>query len=224
MLRVLFVSDDLSRKKPLKTGLMDAGCSVAAAVSADVFQDAFSPQRIDVVLVDLERCAAEHAKLLHALKREPGLKDAPFVLLVTEDLLGRMDFGLGIDDYLTLPVTPKRLAERIKFLLWKLKRVEAKNGLSQRGLAIDFERYEVHVQGQLVDLTYKEFELLKFLAMNPGKVFTRDVLLNKVWGYDFYGGTRTVDVHIRRLRAKIETRSTAYIETVRNVGYKFLAD
>ena len=73
-----------------------------------------------------------------------------------------------------------------------------------------------------VDLTYKEFELLKFLATHPGKVFTREVLLDKVWGYDYYGGTRTVDVHIRRLRAKIETGPTPYIETVRNVGYKFL--
>jgi DNA-binding response OmpR family regulator len=74
-----------------------------------------------------------------------------------------------------------------------------------------------------VDLTYKEFELLKFLATQPGKVFTREALLDKVWGYDFYGGTRTVDVHIRRLRSKLEAGDQVYIETVRHVGYKFLA-
>lgn len=224
MLRVLLVSDDLTRKKPLKSGLVDAGCTVLSAASADVLREDFAPQKIDVVLLDLERCATEHGKLCHAVKREPALKDLPTVLLLTEDQLGRVDFGLGMDDYLTLPVTPKRLAERLKFLMWKLNRVELKNGLSQRGLAIDFERYEVHVKGELVDLTYKEFELLKFLAMNPGKVFTRDILLNKVWGYDFYGGTRTVDVHVRRLRSKIETRGAVYIETVRNVGYKFLSE
>ncbi len=223
MLRVLFVTDDLAHKKALKSGLIDAGCSVTVVVSSDVFKEAFSAQKIDVVLVDLERCATEHAKLCHAVKREPSLKEVPVVLLVTEDLLGRVDFGLGVDDYLTLPVTPKRLAERLKFLMWKRNRVELKNGLSQRGLVIDFERYEVHVKGEPMDLTYKEFELLKFLAMNPGKVYTRDVLLNKVWGYDFYGGTRTVDVHVRRLRAKIETHGVVYIETVRNVGYKFLS-
>ena len=89
-------------------------------------------------------------------------------------------------------------------------------------ISIDFERYEVHVHGEPIDLTYKEFELLKFLAMHPGKVFTREALLDKVWGYDYYGGTRTVDVHIRRLRSKIETGGAAYIDTVRNVGYKFL--
>ena len=91
--------------------------------------------------------------------------------------------------------------------------------VSSRGT---FERYEVHVGGAPADLTYKEFELLKFLALHPGKPFTREALLDKVWGYDYYGGTRTVDVHIRRLRAKIEAHGVTYIETVRNVGYKFL--
>ena len=224
MLRVLFVSDDWNRKKGLKSTLANDGCTVIPVVSPHVFQDAFSPEKIDVLVVDLERCASDQAKLFHAIRREPSLKDLPLVLLLTEDQLGRVDFSLGIDDYLTLPVSPKRLAERLKFLIWKRNRIELKNGLSQRGLAIDFERYEVHIKGELIDLTYKEFQLLKFLAMNPGKVFTRDVLLNKVWGYDFYGGTRTVDVHVRRLRAKIETHGASYIETVRNVGYKFLAD
>ncbi len=224
MLRVLFVSDDWNRKKGLKSTLGSDGCIVIQVPSPQVFQDDFSPEKIDVLVVDLERSVSEQAKLFHALRRDPAVKDLPLVLLVTEDQLGRIDFSLGIDDYLTLPVSPKRLAERLKFLIWKRSRIELKTGLSQRGLAIDFERYEVHVKGELVDLTYKEFELLKFLAMNPGKVFTRDVLLNKVWGYDFYGGTRTVDVHVRRLRAKIETHGASYIETVRNVGYKFLAD
>ncbi|MBI4340972.1 MAG: winged helix-turn-helix transcriptional regulator [Candidatus Omnitrophica bacterium] len=106
--------------------------------------------------------------------------------------------------------------------MWKLHKVELKNGFAHGALVIDFERYEVHVKGEPVDLTYKEFELLKFLATHPGKVFTREALLDKVWGYDYYGGTRTVDVHIRRLRSKIESRGATYIDTVRNVGYKFL--
>jgi two-component system alkaline phosphatase synthesis response regulator PhoP len=175
-----------------------------------------------VTVVDLEQCAVEMGKLCHVLKRERALKDIPMVLLVPEEQLGRTDFGWGFDDYLTLPVSPKRLAERLKFFMWKRNRVELKNGFAQGGLVIDFERYEVRIKGELVDLTYKEFELLKFLALNPGKVFTREVLLDKVWGYDYYGGTRTVDVHIRRLRSKIESRGAQYIDTVRNVGYKFL--
>jgi DNA-binding response OmpR family regulator len=223
MHRVLFVTDDWANKKALKSELLGGGFTVTAIGSAEIFREDFvAPARLDVVVADLERCATEAAKLCHALKRERPMKEAPLVLLVTEAHLGRLDFGWGVEDYLTLPVSAKRLAERLNFLMWKLHKVETKNGFSQNGLVIDFERYEVHVKGEPVDVTYKEFELLKFLATHPGKAFTREALLDKVWGYDYYGGTRTVDVHIRRLRSKIEVGSAAYIETVRNVGYKFL--
>ena len=222
MYRVLFITDDWTNKKPLKSGLLERGFAVTPTASGDVFKDEFAPDKADLVLVDLERCATESGKLCHALKRERLLKELPLVLLVTEEQLGRLDVGWGIEDYLTLPVTSVRLAERLNFLIWKLHRVTPNNGFSQGGLVIDFERYEVHVKGEPVDLTYKEFELLRFLATHPGKVFTREALLDKVWGYDYYGGTRTVDVHIRRLRSKIETGGAAYIDTVRNVGYKFL--
>ncbi|PIQ83592.1 MAG: hypothetical protein COV75_06485 [Candidatus Omnitrophica bacterium CG11_big_fil_rev_8_21_14_0_20_63_9] len=223
MYRALFITDDWAAKKALKSGLLEGGFTATPVESAQLFREEFAPpEKLDVIIVDLERCATDSGKLCHALKREPPLKELPLVLLVTEAHLGRIDFGWGVDDYLTLPVSPKRLAERLHFLMWKLHRVASKNGFSQAGLTIDFERYEVHVGGALVDLTYKEFELLKFLALHPGKVFTREVLLDKVWGYDYYGGTRTVDVHVRRLRSKIEAGGCAYIETIRNVGYKFL--
>ena len=222
MYRLLLITDDWTNKKPLKSGLLERGFSVVPTASAAVFKDDFAPEKVEVVVVDLERCATESTKLCHTLKREPALKESPLVLLVTEEQLGGMDFSWGVEDYLTLPVSVQRLSERLKFLMWKLNRVDLKNGFSQGGLVMNFERYEVHVHGEPVDLTYKEFEVLKFLATHPGKVFTREVLLDKVWGYDYYGGTRTVDVHIRRLRAKIEAGGSQYIETVRNVGYKFL--
>ena len=223
MYRVLFISDDWANKKPLKGALAERGFLLLPVSSAEVFRETFTPpSKADVVVVDLERCATDSAKLCHALRREPALKTLPLILLVLEPQLDRLDVAWGLEDYLTLPVSAARLAQRLKFLLWKLNRIEVKNGFSHEGLVIDFNRYEVHVHGELVDLTYKEFELLKFLATQPGKVFTREVLLDKVWGYDYYGGTRTVDVHIRRLRAKIETRGAAYIDTVRNVGYKFI--
>ena len=223
MYRLLLVTDDWSNKKPLKAELLDRGVTVTAVASADVFKEDFAPQKVDVVAVDLERCALEPGTLCQAFKREPSLKDVPLVLLVPEETLGRLDTTWGFEDYLTLPVSGKRLSERVKFLLWKLNRAEFTNGYAQGGLVIDFDCYEVHVNGEPVDLTYKEFELLKFLVTHPGKAFTREVLLNKVWGYDYFGGTRTVDVHVRRVRAKIEVGGAAYIETIRNVGYKFLA-
>ena len=222
MHKVLFITDDWAQKKALKSGLLERGFGVTSLTSPAIFHDDFSPVKAEMMVVDLEHCVTEHAKLCHTIRREPSLKDLPMILLVTEEQLGRLDFGWGIEDYLTLPVSVKRLAERLNFLMWKLHRVEVKNGFSLGDLVIDFERYEVHVRGEPVDLTYKEFELLKFLAMHPGKVFTREVLLDKVWGYDYYGGTRTVDVHIRRLRSKIEVHGAAYVDTVRNVGYKFL--
>lgn len=225
MYHVLFVTDDWAKKKPLKSELLERHFTVTPIASTELFKEDFTPpKKLDVIIADLERSATEHTKLCHALKREPMLKELPVVLLVTEDHLGRVDFKSDVDDYLTLPVSGKRLAERLHFLMWKLHRIELKNGFSSGGLVMDFERYEVHVNGEVVDLTYKEFELLKFLVTRPGKPFTREVLLNKVWGYDYYGGTRTVDVHVRRLRSKIEIGGAAYIDTVRNVGYKFLAD
>ena len=224
MYRVLFLSDDWTSKKPLKSELLASGFTLSPVTTVEFFREPFTPpEKLDVVIVDLERCATEAGKVCHAIKRERTLKDLPLILLMTEDQLGRIDFGWGVEDYLTLPVSAKRLAERLNFLVWKLHKVSPKNGFSQGGLVIDFERYEVHVHGEPIDLTYKEFELLKFLALHPGKPLTREVLLDKVWGYDYYGGTRTVDVHVRRLRAKIETHGATYVETVRNVGYKFLA-
>ena len=222
MYRVLFITDDWDRKKPLKSGLLERGFAVSPVGSSELFKETFDSGKPDLVVVDLERCGTESAKLCHAIKRERPLKELPLILLVTEEQLGRIDFGWGIEDYLTLPVSAARLIERLNFLIWKLHRVAPKNGFSSGGLVVDFERYEVHVNGEPADLTYKEFELLKFLVLHAGKPFTREALLDKVWGYDYYGGTRTVDVHIRRLRSKIETGGVTYIETVRNVGYKFI--
>ncbi|MFA5148449.1 MAG: winged helix-turn-helix domain-containing protein, partial [Candidatus Omnitrophota bacterium] len=98
-----------------------------------------------------------------------------------------------------------------------------KDTIKAGDLLIDVSRYEVTVNGGKIELTFKEYELLKFLASNKGRVYSRDQLLDKIWGYDYYGGTRTVDVHIRRLRSKIEDRRHTFIETIRNIGYKFIA-
>ena len=223
MYRVLFITDDWANKKPLKSELLSHGFSLVPVDSAEALGEQFAPApTTDLLVIDAERCAADPGKLCRGLKRERPAKELPLLLLITEAHFGRLDVHWGMDDYLTLPVTAARLVERLKFLLWKRDRIEMKNGFSHGGLVVDFERYEVHVRGQPVDLTYKEFELLKFLVTHAGRVFTREELLDKVWGYDYYGGTRTVDVHIRRLRAKIEIGGAAYVETVRNVGYKFL--
>ena len=224
MYRLLFITDNPAARKPLRSGLLTEGFQVHVHDSAVLAQDSFSPPKADLLVVDLEGCRLEAGRACQLIRRDTALKDLPLVLLVTEEQLKRLEFSWGADDYLTLPLSATRLAQRVRFLLWKLNKVEVKNGLTLGDLAVDFERYEVHLGGDPVDLTYKEFELLKFLATHPGKVLSREALLDKVWGYDYYGGTRTVDVHIRRLRAKIETGGRTYIHTVRNVGYKFLSE
>ena len=222
MLHLIFVTGDEAACKPLKAGLLEQGVGVSMATPEAVMSDAFSPGKVDVLILDVEHSRLDLHKFCHVVKRDAVLKDVPLVLLVPEAQFGHLEFSWGIDDYLTTPVSVARLVERVKFLMWKANRIEPANGLKLGDLAMDFVRYEIHLRGEPIDLTYKEFELLKFLATQPGRVFSREVLLNKVWGYDYYGGTRTVDVHIRRLRSKLEDARHTFIDTIRHVGYKFL--
>jgi len=119
------------------------------------------------------------------------------------------------------PCTPEEVSLRLKIAISRNAPLEASNTINRGDLVIDCDRYEVTLKGLKVDLTYKEYELLKYLASNPGRVFSRESLLRSVWEYDYFGGTRTVDVHIRRLRSKIDDVSNHFIETQWNVGYRF---
>lgn len=131
-------------------------------------------------------------------------------------------YGLPVDDFVLRPPNGEEVVARLARLM-SLSVDESAHLIHYNDLVIDTANYTVTVAGGLIDLTYKEYELLRFLATNPDRVFTREALLNRVWGYDYYGGSRTVDVHIRRLRAKIEDRNHTFIDTVRNVGYRFHA-
>ena len=141
------------------------------------------------------------------------------VLLILFLVLGAAEFG--VDDFVAQPWEATEVATRMKQALWRLNKIDSKELIKCGDLVIDLGKCEVFLSGKSVVLTFKEYELLKFLASNKGRVFSRDSLLSKIWGYDYYGGDRTVDVHIRRLRSKIEVSSHIFIETVRNVGYRF---
>jgi DNA-binding response OmpR family regulator len=127
-----------------------------------------------------------------------------------------------IDDFVFSPVNTDEVVTRVKRLLNKKVKPVNPEQIIVGNLVIDTVKYEVHIGDRLISLTFREYELLKFLATNSGRVFTRDALLNGVWGEDFFGGDRTVDVHIRRLRGKIEDQTHTYIKTVRNIGYRFV--
>src|SRR5690606_1371531 len=142
------------------------------------------------------------------------------IAIARHDQLSLVGAGVEVDDLVTPPIDEDELRTRVARALWR-RNGDVSTVLQFGSLVIDLERYTVTVDDGVVDLTYKEYELLRFLASNAGKPFTREALLSRVWGYDYYGGSRTVDVHIRRIRAKIERREQ-YIDTVRNVGYRFI--
>jgi two-component system, OmpR family, alkaline phosphatase synthesis response regulator PhoP len=125
------------------------------------------------------------------------------------------------EDFCLSPFHPRELEARVRHLTWKSGETAAADVVEYSLLALNLETYQAAIAGRPLDLTFMEYELLKFLAQHPGKVFTREVLLSRVWGYEYYGGARTVDVHIRRLRAKLGEEHANLIETVRSVGYRF---
>jgi DNA-binding response OmpR family regulator len=125
------------------------------------------------------------------------------------------------DDFCVLPVHPEELTARLAHLFWRTGRGLRPELIEYGTLVLNLETYQAAVAGRALDLTFMEYELLRFLAARPGKVFTREILLSRVWGYEYYGGARTVDVHVRRLRAKLGEEHAHLIETVRSVGYRF---
>jgi DNA-binding response OmpR family regulator len=178
----------------------------------------------ELVLVDARTDLLE-ARDICRLLRTTGLR-MPLLAVVEEPGLIALSAEWGLDDVLLASAGPAEVEARFRFAVARLAAAGAggtPGGLINAGeLAIDPQTYSVRLKGRRLDLTYKEFELLKFLAQHPGRVFTRDQLLREVWGYDYFGGHRTVDVHVRRLRAKLGGDYESMIGTVRQVGYKLV--
>lgn len=149
----------------------------------------------------------------------------PILLLLETDRLAAIRAPIEVDDVLVKPVREEELLYRVRCLCGRTAaRAESGRTMKNKGLTLDESRYEIRLDGELIDLTYREFELLKHLINNSERVFDREQLLNLVWGVDYLGGPRTVDVHVRRIRSKIEIRGYSFISTVRGVGYKFIGE
>ncbi len=176
----------------------------------------------DAILVDARRDLAQ-ARSLCVLLRTAGL-EAPVLAVVTEGGLAAVTAEWGADDVVLHTAGPAEVEARLRLAIGRKASVApaAPDEIRSGDLAIDEATYTARLRARALDLTFKEFELLKFLAQHPGRVFTRAHLLQEVWGYDYFGGTRTVDVHVRRLRAKLGAEHEALIGTVRNVGYRFV--
>ena len=179
----------------------------------------------DVLLLDARRELLA-ARGTSRVIRTTGTS-APVLAIVTEGGLAAVAPDWGLDDVLLDTAGPAEVEARIRLALGRVAAADAVGQeraaeIRSGDLSIDEGTYQARVGGRILDLTFKEFELLKYLAQHPGRVFTRSQLLQEVWGYDYFGGTRTVDVHVRRLRAKLGPEREALIGTVRNVGYKFV--
>jgi two-component system, OmpR family, alkaline phosphatase synthesis response regulator PhoP len=221
--RILIVASNAVGARELDSGLTQMGFACLTVNNADIAMDTVRKETLDMVLVDADGLSTSSWSSLKT-KQLPKIKSAvhlPVIVLMPTGILDGVDSDFQIDDFIVRPFNLSELVVRIRRILNRTNNDGNQDSVRGGDLMIDVAKCEVSVNGRLVVLTFKEYELLKFLMRHKGKVFTREALLNEVWGYDYYGGDRTVDVHIRRLRSKVEDADHTFIETVRNIGYKF---
>lgn len=219
--RLLIIAEENQGISELHSGLVQKGFVCAIASAKDDGIKKIVEQAPDLVLVAMNGQSANSRmqELSQKIKQERPL---PIMALVNKEALDSLDVNSkGIDDFVVKPGDLNELVLRIKRLLRKSGVTGTGELIKCGDLLIDLAKCEASISGRIVALTFKEYELLRFFASNPGRVFTRNTLLNRVWGYDYYGGDRTVDVHVLRLRSKIEDSNHTFIETVRNIGYRF---
>ena len=222
MYSVYLLTNQVNGASPLRDSIDRAGFSCVFGAELDLlnqpehFRNSQSPE---AVILDVDSVSSGAARqIINQCKQNK----MPVLAVVDRVRMADFDPSMNPDEVVFGPVGEGELTARVKQAIYRVKGPTGANLLKSGELTVDLERYEVTVAGRRVTLTYKEFQLLVLLASNPGHVYTRDALLSQVWGYDYLGGTRTVDVHVRRLRSKVEGPGRAFVETVRNVGYRFI--
>lgn len=221
MHKVLIIAKETAEIRELNSGLNNMGFDCSVTYDGSNFSSKLTKQACDVLLVDIDGSSAsdQPESMLEQLGELRMTRNLPAIALISGEELSRLDSNLGIDDFVVKPWNISEVVTRAKRVI-KQTKIQGRDLIKHGDLMMDIAKCEVSIGGKQLALTFKEYELLKFLARNKGRVFTREVLLNEVWGYDYCGGDRTVDVHVRRLRSKLEDSTNIYIQTVRNIGYK----
>lgn len=222
MSRIIIVGESKEIKE-LTQGLPRAGLSFTFVPPAGDIVSQIGENVPDLVIFEVSHDSTPQRvdELSQEIRHEMSL---PVLVIVPRRLLFNLSSGFAADDFIVLPSDEREFVLRIRRLLRATGGGDSDEVVKGGDLVIDTAKAEVTLSGSRIDLTYREYELLRFLMSNKGRVFTREALLDKVWGYDYYGGDRTVDVHVRRLRSKIEITGKTYIETVRSIGYRFRED
>ncbi|MBA2319231.1 MAG: response regulator transcription factor [Euzebyales bacterium] len=225
MPKILVVEDEPSLVDALEYGLQAEGFEVIASTDGETSLTLLERERPDIVLLDVMLPGLSGTEVCKRIRASSAV---PIIMLTAKDseIDKVVGLELGADDYVTKPFSMRELTARVRAVLrrggdWDLPELGAP--LEVRGVRIDPERYEVAVRGERVDLPPKEFALLELLIRNAGRVLTRDLIIDRIWGADYVGDTKTLDVHIKRLRGRIEqaAHEPELIVTVRGVGYKF---
>ena len=228
--KVLVVDDEEHIVELLKFNLENTGYKVITANNGNDAISLAKENKPDLVLLDLMLPGMDGFDVCKEIKRNTETRKTAIIMLTAkgEEIDKILGLELGADDYITKPFSIRELLARVKAVLRRSANVKTEeiNVFESGHLNVNFERHEVKVNGEKVDMTLKEFELLEILIKNRGKILQRETLLDKVWGYEYIGETRTVDVHIRYLRKKIEKddKNPKFIETIRGVGYRFSSD
>ncbi|HAG10309.1 MAG TPA: DNA-binding response regulator [Desulfotomaculum sp.] len=227
MPRILVVDDEEHIVELVRFNLEREGFEVIASGDGDAALKKVSSEQPDLIILDLMLPGQDGLSVCRILRSDPNTRGIPVIILSarTEEIDRILGLEMGADDYVTKPFSPRELVARVKARLRRdAKTQDSLSGQFARGpMVIDPERFSVTVNGIKYDLTPKEFDLLYILAREPGRVFSREYLLERIWGYDYIGDSRTVDVHIRHIRQKLEqvSESPQFVETVRGVGYRF---
>ena len=222
ILLVVLQPEGEAEAEPLSRTLSDLGCAVDVAYFDEALIEGPPRRPPQIIVLDARDRVESAYACLKKLRARPDLGATPALITVTPSRLPSLDFGAS-DDFVLWPIVPAELYARLRQLDWRLAAFSSEERIKIEELVIDLAGYEARLRDRKLELTHQEFELLRFLAQQRGKVFTREQLLARVWGYRYYGGTRTVDIHVRRLRAKLGPGAEGLIETVRNVGYKMRA-